>query len=407
MSTEMPRLRNVNAFPVNLSGRQVICLQDPYHFNDEPVFVPENVFFIISLFDGNHSILDIQEQYVRRYGDIIMSDKIRKIIDDLDSALMLESVRFEEYRKKVAQDFAESPLRIAMFAGELYQSDPDLLKDQLGSFFDSDEGPGQPDLAKETSDKIRGIIAPHIDLARGGTCYAYAYKEIAENLEPDLFIILGTSHSQSENLFILTEKDFLTPLGVAKTDKDIVRSIADKYKSNLFKDELIHKFEHSIEFQVIFLQFLFGENVRIVPILCSSFREMITSNTAPSKMPEFADFVSILKEVVSDNGGYLISSADLSHVGRKFGDDIELSSGLLDLIKSRDLEMLKYIEQLDAERFFSSIQETHDERNICGLSPIYTMLSAMNASHGKLLKYSQSPDYHTESVVSFASMSFV
>jgi hypothetical protein len=405
-SIEKPRLRNLNAFPVNANGKQMICLQDPLHFTENPVYVPETAFFIISLFDGEHTILDIQEQFMRRYGSLLMSDQIKKVVDDLDSNLMLESDKFEEYKKQVAEDFARSSLRLAIYAGKAYESDPELLKDQFASYFNPPEGPEQPEL---TSDVIKGIVAPHIDFERGGPCYAWAYKEIAKKSNADLFVIFGTSHSPSKNAFILTNKDFQTPFGTAYTDKDFVSSVTDKYKGNLFEDELIHKIEHSIEFQVVFLQYILGDkDFQIVPILCSSFHEMIEADKLPSKVPAFSDFVSALKETISQNGRSVcfIAGADLSHVGKQFGDQIELSSTLLSVIEMRDKEMLGYVENVDADGFYTSIQKDGDDRKICGLSPIYTMLKTMEVSSGRLLKYNQAPNYNTNSVVSFASMSF-
>jgi hypothetical protein len=405
-SIEKPRLRNLNAFPVNANGKQMICLQDPLHFTENPVYVPETAFFIISLFDGEHTILDIQEQFMRRYGSLLMSDQIKKVVDDLDSNLMLESDKFEEYKKQVAEDFARSSLRLAIHAGKAYESDPELLKDQFASYFNPPEGPRQPEL---TSDVIKGIVAPHIDFERGGPCYAWAYKEIAKKSNADLFVIFGTSHSPSKNAFILTNKDFQTPFGTAYTDKDFVSSVTDKYKGNLFEDELIHKIEHSIEFQVVFLQYILGDkDFQIVPILCSSFHEMIEADKLPSKVPAFSDFVSALKETISQNGRSVcfIAGADLSHVGKQFGDQIELSSTILSVIEMRDKEMLGYVENVDADGFYASIQKDGDDRKICGLSPIYTMLKTMEVSSGRLLKYNQAPDYNTDSVVSFASMSF-
>ena len=71
------------------------------------------------------------------------------------------------------------------------------------------------------------------------------------------------------------------------------------------------------------------------------------------------------------------------------------------------MEMLKHVEQLDREEFFQYIQREGDDRKICGLSPIYMLLSVMEAWEGRLLKYSQATEPQTESVVSFASMSFL
>ena len=409
-SMERPKLRNVSAFPVQVSGRQMIYIQDPLRLSDKQVIVPVDAFFIMSFFDGNHSILDIQEQYTRRYGTILFSDRVRKIIQELDSYFLLESERFEQHKRLLSEEFGVSSVRAAFHAGEAYESEPGGLKDRLAAFFASPEGPGELNRDAVPSGDIKGIVAPHIELVRGGPCYAWAYKEIGERCDADLFVILGTSHSESKNAFILTTKDFQTPLGIMPTDKDFVGSLATKYPADLFEDELIHRFEHSIEFQVVFLQYVLRgkRNVKIVPVLCSSFSEMIEKNIVPSEFPAVGDFISLLKETAArkDRSVCFVAGADLSHVGRRFGDQIELSSGLLELIKSRDMEILKYVEQLDATGFFRSIQEDGDDRNICGLPPIYVLLSVIEASQGKILKYSQAAERNTESVVSFASLSF-
>lgn len=403
---ERPKLRELNAFPVEMNGRKMICLQDPLHFTENPVFVPESAFFIVSLFDGEHSILDIQEQYMRRYGTLIMSDQIRKVVNDLDANLMLDSDRFEEYKRYVAEDFANSSLRLSVFAGRAYESDPELLKEQIRSYFTHPEGPGEPN--PKNDGIIKGVIAPHIDLQRGGICYAWAYKEIAEHCNADLFIIFGTSHTPSKNPFILTKKDFQTPFEILSTDVDFVQSIEEKCSFNIYEDELIHKYEHSIEFQTVFLQYILGEkrDFKIVPILCSPFN--IEDGKLPNDIPEISDFISILKDSVAESGRSVcfISSADLSHIGKRFGDNITISSGLLSLIETKDLQSLKYVENLDADGFFRSIQEENNDRKICGLSSIYTMLKVIDANKGQLIKYYQSPEYDTDSVVSFASLSF-
>ena len=407
---ERPKLRNVSAFPVEVSGRQLVAIQDPLRISEKPVALSQTAFFIVSLFDGNNSILDIQEQYTRKYGDILFSDQVRELIKELDAKFLLENERFEEHKRSVSGEFRATSVRAAFHAGGAYSSDPGALEDQLTAFFASPEGPVESKADVGVSRNVRGIVAPHIDLTRGGPCYAWAYKEISERCDADLFVIFGTSHSVSRNSFILTTKDFQTPLGVMPTDKGFVGSLAAGYSADLFEDELVHKFEHSIEFQVVFLQHVLRgrKNVRIVPILCSSFGEGVKGNALPSELPEVSDFISLLKEAVAGNGSSVcfVASADLSHVGRRFGDQMELSSSLLDLIRARDMEILKYVEQLDAPGFYRSVQKDGNAQKICGLPPIYALLSVIEASQGRILKYSQAPERDTESVVSFASLSF-
>ena len=409
-SIERPRLRSVNAFPVQASGKQVICIQDPLRFSEQVVLVPREAFFIISLFDGEHSILDIQEQYTRRYGGILFSDHIRELIEQLDSNFLLEGERFEQRRKLVTEEFRASSVRAAFHAGGAYESEADQLKEQLANFFVSPEGPGQLSEDAAPAGGIKGIVSPHIDLVRGGHCYAWAYRELAQQCDAELFVILGTCHSMAKYPFILTAKDFQTPLGVMPTDREFVNLLAEKCSSDLFEDELVHKFEHSIEFQVIFLQHILRgkQNVKIVPVLCSSFHELIEKNIVPSESAAIGDFISLLRDTAAQSGRSVcfIASADLSHVGQRFGDPVQISPALLEIIKSRDMEMIKHVEQLDAVGFFRSIQKDKDDRKICGLPSIYTLLSVMEATQGKVLRYSQAPERQTESVVSFISMSF-
>ena len=409
-SIERPKLRSVNAFPVQASGKRMICLQDPLRFSENVVLVPQEAFFIISLFDGEHAIIDIQEQYTRKHGSILFSEHIQKLIEQLDSNFLLESERFEQQKELVMEEFRASSVRAAFHAGGAYEAEADQLKERLDSFFVSPEGPGQLSEDAVISGGIKGIVSPHINLARGGHCYAWAYSELARRCDAELFVILGTCHSMAKNPFILTAKDFQTPLGVMPTDREFVNSLAEKYSSDLFEDELVHKFEHSIEFQVLFLQHVLRgkRNVKIVPILCSPFNEMIEGNIVPSESAAVGDFISLLKDTAAQSGKSVcfIASADLSHVGQRFGDSVQISPALLEVIKSRDMEMIKHAEQLDTEGFFRSIQKDKDDRKICGLPPIYTLLSVIEATQGKVLKYSQAPERQTESGVSFVSMSF-
>ena len=72
---DYPKLRPIEAFPVESSGRKMICLRDPHNFTNNVVMVPFNFFFIIQLFDGQHTILDIQAEYMRKYGELLFKEK--------------------------------------------------------------------------------------------------------------------------------------------------------------------------------------------------------------------------------------------------------------------------------------------------------------------------------------------
>ena len=89
------------------------------------------------------------------------------------------------------------------------------------------EGAGPPgDDREPTAATLRGIVSPHIDFARGGPVYTWAYKELVEDSDADTFVILGVAHQYCRNRFALTRKDFETPLGLVRTDRAYVDRIA-------------------------------------------------------------------------------------------------------------------------------------------------------------------------------------
>jgi hypothetical protein len=210
--------------------------------------------------------------------------------------------------------------------------------------------------------------------------------------------------------FSLTRKDFVTPLGTLEADRELVDAIQSRCPYDLFHDEGVHRSEHSLEFQCLFLRFLYPEpsSLKIVPILCGSFHEAIEQGISPMELRPFRQFVDALTESVSKKGGKVcyIASADLSHMGLQFGDRKGLGEYDLRILEESDREVLGYAEKMDGEGFYSSILRERDQRKICGLPAIYTLLKVLEAKEGRLLKYGQAFTPETQSVVSFASLGF-
>ena len=217
-----PKLRPIEAFPVDLGGRQAICLRDPTQLADEAVFVPPEALFILAHFDGRHAILDIQEAYTRQFGRLLSSDAIKGLIAKLDAALLMDNERFKAHKQQLVAAFHASPIRHAAHAGTAYEADPTALGDQLAGYFADPAGPGNG-AALTIDGTVQGILAPHIDPRRGGPCFAWAYEAIRQ-VRADLFVIFGTAHQPTSVPFPLTLKDYATPLGIVETDKAFVRA---------------------------------------------------------------------------------------------------------------------------------------------------------------------------------------
>jgi len=84
----------------------------------------------------------------------------------------------------------------------------------------------EPTLAGRGATDLAAIVAPHIDLRRGGGCYAAIYRELARRSKARRFIVLGICHHPTVHRFALCRKDYDTPLGLVKTDRELVDRLA-------------------------------------------------------------------------------------------------------------------------------------------------------------------------------------
>jgi MEMO1 family protein len=405
---DCPKLRPVEAFPVDVGGRQAICLRDPTHVAEDAVFVPREALFILAHFDGNHTILDIQEAYTRQSGQLLYSDVVKALIAELDEHLLLDNERFETHKQQLVGAFRRSPVRRAAHAGSAYEADPSALAAQLAGYFAA-LAEAEMGAAPAVDGPVLGILSPHIDPRRGGPCFARAYEAIRQ-VTADLFVIFGTAHQPTSVPFPLTLKNYETPFGCVETDRAFVRALARRYPTDLLSDEFAHRSEHSIEFQVLFLHYVLGpaRKFRVVPILVGSFHECVEHQMNPAEMVHIADFIQGLRQVATERAEPVcyIVGGDLAHVGMKFGDQERLTPGFLGQVAREDQALLTAAARMDAEGFFRVIAEHHDRRRICGLAPTYMLLSTMPATAGAVLQYDQAVEPATQSMVSYASMAF-
>ena len=114
---EYPRLRQIEAFPAEVHGQQVLCLRDPMHYTDSVVSVPLHTAAMLELFDGSHSLLDIQEAFARRFGMLLFREQLLQVVQSLDDCLLLDSPRFASHREAVEGDFRRTAKRPARLAG--------------------------------------------------------------------------------------------------------------------------------------------------------------------------------------------------------------------------------------------------------------------------------------------------
>lgn len=409
---EYPKIRSVEAFPHHEGVQQGICLRDPRGIAPNILVLPPPVFFVVTLFDGQHSILDIQEAFTRQYQQLITRKQIEEIISRLDQELFMDTETFQQAWMALREEFRASPCREPAHAGAVYPPEPEPLRALLQGFLDAaGKDTSRPaDPAENAGQRLSVLIAPHIDFHRGGIGFAHAYRELMRSAPADLYLIFGTAHQSQRSLFILTGKDYNTPLGRMETDGDFVARFSREAPVDVFEEELLHRNEHSAEFQAVWLRYMLdgGWRGKIVPILCGSFHRYVVEKISPRQDPVLAECLDLLRRLVNEYPGKvtLIAGVDLSHVGKRFGHERGIPAAELARVEREDREVLEAIESGEAERFFACVAGMQDRNNVCGLSPIYMVLDVARPGPGRLLHYGRAVERETESVVTFASFAF-
>ncbi len=374
-----PPLRAVEAAPVQHQGETFFCLTDPLGYVEQQVLLSPAAFFVAASLDGSRDYEAVRQEFVNQFGrDILKEDDVQGIVDHLDQHGFLATPRFEAIAEEARRAFRETPVRQAHFAGRGYPGEPDQLREFLDGFFTAAEGPGvKPRSGSAGSTPLRGVIVPHIDYHRGGGAYAHGYLRMVEAGAPDVVLVFGVAHAAPPHPFVLTRKDFETPLGVVKTDQAMVDALAEACAWDPFEHEIVHRTEHSIEFQAVMMAHVLGPDVRIVPVLCGSF---VPSN---GEGPDGVDrFMDACQRLVRENDGRMsvVASADLAHVGKRFGDDLEISDQVVEDVRRRDLEDLDHVLKGDALGFYQAVMADDNARRVCGLQCIYATLKSLEGA---------------------------
>jgi MEMO1 family protein len=402
VSVPLPPLRlNLDFMPSPDPARPGLYIRDPYGYSESTLLVPPVLVPALDCFDGRQSSLDLRSELVRLTGQIQVSEMEKNLFEALNDAGFLDNDRYRELKAYREAEFAAEPERPAIFAGAAYPEDVDelngLLADKIGT------GSG--------AETTVGIAAPHASPDGGWATYRAAYTCLpnGESLDGRTFVILGTSHYGAPDKFGLTRKRFLTPFGNANTNQDLVNELAGAAPGAIRMEDYCHSVEHSIEFQVMFLQYLYGPDINILPILCGPFVKSIYGSEMPESAEDVRRFFDSLSEIRTRLGRKLfwVLGIDMAHIGRRYGDGISASAheGEMLTVAARDRERIDHINGGDAEGYWSLVQSSQDDLKWCGASPLYTFLKTQPKLKGELLDYHQW-QIDPQSVVSFGALRF-
>jgi len=219
-----------------------------------------------------------------------------------------------------------------------------------------------------------------------GAVAANAYYELAQDGKPDIVVILGPNHTgYGSALALMNDGVWRTPLGDGEIDVETANQIVQETRL-VDVDDAAHLFEHSIEVQLPFLQYLYGSEFKFVPV-CFQMQDLASA----------IEVGKALTKVLASKNAVVIASSDMTHYEPQRN------------AAAKDMAALKAVEAMDEKQFYSII-ETQNV-TACGYGPIATMITAakgLGAKEAKLLCYKSSGDVTGDysSVVGYAALSF-
>lgn len=233
-----------------------------------------------------------------------------------------------------------------------------------------------------SKEKVIGIIAPHAGYIYSGAVAGAVYSAVEI---PDTVIILGPNHSGvGAKAAIYLEGEWVTPLGSVNINTTLASLIMAE-SPMVEEDTSAHHYEHSLEVQLPFLQYI-NPNVTIVPLCLSS------CNFAACKLMGIG-----LAKAINDYGKkvLIVASSDMTHY-----ESAESA-------RRKDQLAINEVLALNPEGLLHTCRD--EAVSMCGVIPATVMLVAaleLGATRAKLVRYATSGDVtgNSTEVVAYAAM---
>lgn len=266
-------------------------------------------------------------------------------------------------------------MRYPAVAGRFYPSGKEELLECIRDCFIHEIGPGLPD-HKGNARTISAAIAPHAGYMASGMNAAHVYRRIAEDGLPEAYVIIGPDHHGVPYEAVMCSDDYLTPLGVCSVHEDLASELAEFIPD----DPEAHTYEHSVEVQVPFLQFI-DPDPKIIPIIMRNQEKNAAKRLADS-----------IERVCRGRDVIVIASSDMAHyVPKEYAEEMNSS-------------VLKRIAEKDVDGMYSVIRDNNI--SVCGYGPMAAAILSTDPSKVEILRYSDSWDslkYDRGSVVGYGS----
>lgn len=184
-------------------------------------------------------------------------------------------------------------LRPSPIAGTWYEGLPKSLAAHVDEYLARVKLP-------EIKGQVIGVIAPHAGHKYSGPVAAYAFAAL-RGLNPDLVAILSPFHSFAPYPLITTSHQaYSTPLGNIEVNKEALAELQKNLDIPI--TPIPNDKEHSLEIELPFLQRVFQQEFKLLPIMIHSPEEAVAKKLGMA-----------LARTLKKKNAIIVASTDLSH----------------------------------------------------------------------------------------------
>jgi AmmeMemoRadiSam system protein B len=278
-------------------------------------------------------------------------------------------------------------IRHPAVAGSWYSGSPKGLRTQIEELFTHRQGPGSlPPTVKNGPRNLVGLVVPHAGYMASGPVAAHAYYNLAKDGKPDIIVIFGPNHTgRGSALSIMNEGFWRTPLGEVEIDTETADRIL-QISQIIDVDDMAHTYEHSIELQLPFLQYLYGSEFKFVPV-CFMMQDLESSR----------EVGKAVAEALKGRNALVIASTDMTHYEPQ------------ERAEKKDKIAIDAALKMDETQYYHVVEAYGI--STCGYGPTIAVITAakeLGAKKANLLCYKTSGDIlgDRSAVVGYASIAF-
>ncbi len=427
-----PKIRALRGFPADMGNQKALGLADARQISDRIIVTSPAFQVVLPLMDGSRTI----DEIVAQVGRGLTRPVLEPLVAQLDGAGLLFGPTFDAMLAKMRADFDGSPnlppavtgqfaemLGAQVLGDKAKEATPEAREEagvpKMKELFDAWIAKALEEADNPSLDRLpKAIVAPHLDYARGWMNYAAVYGRLRVVDRPDRVVILGTNHHGEGTGIAACDKGFQSPFGICEPATDIIEGLRAKLGDKLFASRYDHEREHSIELHIPWIQHVFaGEGGKLPTVFAALVHDPAVNNgeSYDGKGIALDPFIAALRDVLAGLPGttLVVSSADLSHAGPAFGDQISLASDTPEAEAARnkviqhDREMLDLVRDNKPDELVAAMAWQQNPTRWCSVGNLVATIKVVQPQEIEILNYMGTMDPEGNTLVtSFAAAMF-